>query len=215
MRRRLTLAATLVGALALVPLACIARARVTDALQPRLHVFFDMDNQGKFKAQQANPLFADRRAMRPPVAGTIPRGALAVDERSLSGVDERGEFVQRVPVPLTLELLQRGRERYEIFCSPCHGLAGYGDGIVARRADRLQQGTWVPPASLHDEPAASRPAGHLFHTIGNGIRKMPAYGSQVPVADRWAIVAYLGALQRSQRARLADVPPRLRAALGE
>ena len=87
--------------------------------------------------------------------------------------------------------------------------AGYGDGIVARRADRLQEGTWVPPSSLHDDTVRQRPDGHLFNTITNGIRTMPAYGPQIPERDRWAVVAYVRALQRSQRARVED---RIRAA---
>ena len=85
--------------------------------------------------------------------------------------------------------------------------------MIARRADELQQGTWVPPSSFHDPPATTRPVGHLFNTITNGIRKMPAYGSQIRVEDRWAIVAYVRALQRSQRADLRDVAVELRASI--
>jgi mono/diheme cytochrome c family protein len=113
-------------------------------------------------------------------------------------------------VTVDARLLARGHERYAVFCAPCHGLSGHGDGMVARRADRLQQGTWTPPSSFHVEPVSARPVGHLFNTITNGIRTMPAYGSQVGVADRWAIVAYVRALQRSQRASIDDVPPELR-----
>lgn len=214
MRRTVWMVVVLLATSALIPLAWIARARVTRSPQPRWHLVQDMDNQGRFKAQQANPLFADGRAMRPPVAGTVARGELGDDERRTGGLD-RGEYVHELPLPLTAELLYRGQERYGIYCAPCHGLAGYGDGMVARRADELQQGSWVPPASLHDEPALTRPAGHLFNTISNGLRKMPAYGTQIPVDDRWAIVGYVRALQRSQHARLADVPPELRDAVEE
>jgi mono/diheme cytochrome c family protein len=115
-------------------------------------------------------------------------------------------------------LLQRGADRYQIYCAPCHGLAGYGDGIVALRADRLMEGTWVPPTSVHDATVLARPVGHLFNSITNGIRTMPAYGSQIPVDDRWAIVAYVRAMQRGrhapasvltaeERARLVEVAP--------
>jgi mono/diheme cytochrome c family protein len=150
--------------------------------------------------------------MRLPLPGTVARGQLREDDAYYRGI--RGqEYVTELPVELTMARVERGRERYNIYCSPCHGLSGYGDGMVARRAERLQQGKWVPPASLHAEPAYSRPVGHLFNTITNGIRTMPAYGSQLPVEDRWAIVTYVKALQRSQRARLEDVPPEERASL--
>jgi mono/diheme cytochrome c family protein len=204
----------LLAALALVPFALVARARATRSSEPRLHVVADMDNQPRFKSQQANPWFADGRAMRPTVEGTVARGALRLDEAYYRGASG-GAYLDGFPdrVALTRETLERGRERFEIYCAPCHGLAGYGDGIVARRADRLQQGTWIPPASLHVEPAASRATGHLFNTITNGIRSMPAYGSQIPVEDRWAVVAYVRALQRSQRARIEDVPAEQRSRL--
>jgi mono/diheme cytochrome c family protein len=113
-------------------------------------------------------------------------------------------------VAVSEALMRRGQERWEVFCTPCHGSAGYGDGPVARRADRLQEGTWTPPSSLHTDLVRSRPAGYLFNTVTNGVRNMPAYGSQIPVHDRWAIVAYMRALQRSQNATVADVPVELR-----
>src|SRR5512140_1291959 len=172
------------AALGVIPFALIARSRTSPTPEPRIQIVRDMGKQPKFLAQAPNPLFADGRAMRPPVEGTIPRGGLG-DPVFLTGRDVEG-WVDHLPVPLTAQLLQRGKERYEVFCSPCHGLSGYGDGIVARRADRLQEGTWVAPASYH---------------------------GQIPVDDRWAIVAYVRALQRSQDARIEDVPPDLRAKL--
>jgi mono/diheme cytochrome c family protein len=196
------------AALALVPFACVARARVTRSPLPRLHVAPDMDNQGRFESQQANPWFADGRAMRPPVAGTVARESLDDDEVYTRGYVGQA-WATAFPDRLTVDerLLARGRERYAVFCSPCHGLSGYGDGMVARRADQLQQGGFTVPSSFHAEPVSSRPVGHLFNTISHGIRTMPAYGSQIPVADRWAIVAYVRALQRSQHASIDDVPP--------
>jgi mono/diheme cytochrome c family protein len=116
-------------------------------------------------------------------------------------------------VSVTSELMRRGRERYDVFCSPCHGLAGYGDGPVSKRAESLQEGTWTPPASFHTDLVRGRPAGHLYNSIANGIRNMPAYGAQIPVDDRWAIVAYIRALQRSQYSNVEDVPAELRASL--
>jgi len=172
----------------------------------------DMDNQPKFGPQSRNRLFADRRAMRPPVEGAVARGALREDNGLYRGA-VGGVWVEQIPVAVTDQLLRRGRERYDIFCSPCHGLAGYGDGMVAKRADALQEGTWTPPASLQSELVRGRPVGHLYNSITNGIRNMPAYGPQITVEDRWAIVAYLRALQRSQSATVEDVPPELRAQL--
>ncbi|MDX2436692.1 MAG: cytochrome c [Acidobacteriota bacterium] len=195
-----------------VPLALIMRARVTTSSQPRIHIIPDMDNQPKYKTQSRNPLFADRRAMRPPVDGAVARGAVVGEQTYMSG--RAGEtWVVEIPVPVDEGLLATGRQRYDIYCSPCHGLAGYGDGMVAQRADALQEGTWTPPTSFHTDLIRQREAGHLFNTISNGIRNMPAYGSQIPVEDRWAIVAYMRALQRSQNATTDDVPEDIRAQL--
>lgn len=202
----------LLASLALIPVACIARARVLRSATPRLHLVQDMDNQGRYKSQQLNPWFADTRAMRLPVEGTVARGQLRANDAYERGV-VGDEYVTTFPVKVDTELIDRGQQRFNIYCAPCHGLSGYGDGIVARRAERLQQGTWVPPASLHAEPAYSRPVGHLFNTITNGIRTMPSYGSQIPVADRWAIVSYVKALQLSQHASIEDVPPEERQSL--
>ncbi len=195
-----------------IPLALIMRARVTTSPKPRIHVVPDMDNQPKFKTQARNPLFADRRAMRPPVAGAVPRGATLGDAVLTAG-KVADDWVETIPVEINRELLDRGRERYDIYCSPCHGLAGFGDGMVAKRADELLEGTWTPPTSFHSELLRTRPVGHIFNTISNGIRNMPAYGPQIPVDDRWAIVAYVRALQRSQNATVDDVPPDYRAQL--
>jgi mono/diheme cytochrome c family protein len=208
--RWLIFSAAIVTALALVPLAYFAKARTTTSERPRINIVPDMDNQPKLKAQKANPMFADGRAMRPPVAGTVARGELRDDTALHAGKDTAGVWVEAIPVPVTAQAMKRGKERYDVFCAPCHGLAGYGDGIVAKRADRLQEGTWTPPSSLHTDLVRSRPDGQLYNTIANGVRNMPAYGAQIPVADRWAIVAYVRALQRSQNARIADVPADMR-----
>lgn len=192
-----------------VPLAVILRARYATSPKPRIHIIQDMDNQPKYKAQARNRLFADRRAMRPPVAGTVARGELGDDDRLHLG-SVGGEWIEEIPVPVTMQLMRRGRERYDVYCSPCHGLGGHGDGMVSKRAEALQEGTWTPPASFHTELVRSRSAGHLYNSIANGIRNMPAYGTQISVEDRWAIVAYIRALQRSQNAPVTDVPPDLR-----
>jgi mono/diheme cytochrome c family protein len=173
-----------------------------------------MDNQPRYKSQQVNPLFADTREARPPVAGTIARGRLGAGDAHDKGSRD-GRWVGAFPVPVTMSLLARGRDRYDIYCAPCHGLAGSGDGIVAVRADRLQEGTWVPPSSMHAASVLERPVGHLFNTITNGIRTMPSYGSQIPVDDRWAIVAYVRALQLGGHAKATVLTAEERAKLVE
>jgi len=199
-------------ALSWVPIALIMRARVTTSSKPRIHIIPDMDNQPRYGAQSRNPLFADRRAMRPPIAGTVARGTVLGDPALATG-KLGDDWVVAIPAPVSPSMLERGRQRYDIFCSPCHGLAGAGDGMVAQRADELLEGTWTPPTSFHTDLLRQRPAGHLFNTISNGIRNMPAYGPQVPIQDRWAIVAYVRALQRSQNATVDDVPEDIRAQL--
>jgi mono/diheme cytochrome c family protein len=209
----------IVSALALVPFAFIARARVKTTTEPRIHPIQDMDNQPYYRAQSASGLFADGRAMRPPVPGTVARGDLQQDPAYYRGLvsdtwtGEEPPWVTGIPVDVTSEFMDRGQERYNIFCSACHGWTGEGNGPVARRAEELQEGTWTPPLSYHSQAVRDRPVGHLFNTITNGIRSMPAYGTQIPVEDRWAIVAYIRALQRAENARLGDVPPELRSRL--
>jgi mono/diheme cytochrome c family protein len=226
-------------ALSFVPLAMIARTRATHTAHPRLQIIPDMDQQPKFKPQSANALFADGRAMRLQVEGTVARGQAELDAHlsrglapaapgagggrqggggpvsgTVSGTAGAGyTWAESFPFALTPDLVKRGQERYNIYCAPCHGLAGGGDGLVQQRADRLQEGPWVPPANLASDLVRGRPAGHIYNTITNGIRNMPAYGPQIPERDRWAIVAYVRALQRSQHAPLEDVPPELRGAL--
>jgi mono/diheme cytochrome c family protein len=199
-------------ALSFIPLALIARSRASHTTRTRLEIVPDMDNQPKFKTQSPNALFADGRAMRPPVEGTVARGEADLDDHLYRGVVDGG-WAGTFPFPLTARILHRGQERFDIYCSPCHGLSGRGDGIVNQRAERLQEGTWTPPADLTSDLVAGRPAGHIFNTVSNGIRNMPAYGPQIPVEDRWAIVAYVRALQRSARTAAGDVPPEVRSTL--
>jgi len=210
--RWLLFAVAILVVLSWVPLALIMRARVTTSTKPRIHVVPDMDNQPKFKPQSRNPMFADRRAMRPPVAGAVAYGE-TLGEPALTNGKIGENWVENIPVEVDRGLLQRGHERYDVYCSPCHGLAGFGDGMVAKRADELQEGTWTPPASFHTALLRERSVGQLFNTISNGVRNMPAYGPQIPIQDRWAIVAYVRALQRSQNATVDDVPPDIRAQL--
>lgn len=210
--------AMVIGAcVALIPPMFILRARVSTTPTPRVHLVPDMDNQAKFKAQSRNDLFADHRAMRQPVAGTVARGELYLDTHMHQGLVD-GKWADTFPIAVDDALLARGRERYGIYCAVCHGASGYGDGVVAKRAEQLQlqgKATWVAPSSYHEGDPLTRAPGHIFNSITNGIRTMPAYGDQISAADRWAIVAYVKALQRSQAATLDDVPAADRAALAE
>jgi mono/diheme cytochrome c family protein len=211
---------------AMIPPALIARARAVPTEQRRIHLIQDMDNQAKFRAQQMNPIFADGRAMRPPVANTVARGELNLDEHFNLGVvpdpakPGAVKWAETFPkaAPMSMELMRRGQERFSIYCQPCHGDAGYGDGIVHKRANELMMtgtdGTsWVQPKSLHEQQIREQPVGQIFNTITRGIRTMAGYESQITVADRWAIVAYVKALQRSQHASPQDIPANMRSNL--
>jgi mono/diheme cytochrome c family protein len=118
-------------------------------------------------------------------------------------------WVTTFPVPVTVKTMKRGQERYNIYCASCHGLAGDGDGLVTRRALELEQGTWIKPSSFHTANLRTQPVGRLFHSITNGVRKMPGYGDLVTVEDRWAILLYVRSLQQSRNADLKDVPSEL------
>jgi mono/diheme cytochrome c family protein len=211
--RWIVYAIVILAVASLLPFAFIARARGAKADRTRLRPIQNMGSQQKYLPQSENPLFADTRAMRPAVEGAVRRGTVIDDGAFTRGRGADGQFVAEFPVPVNRAMLLRGQERFNIYCSPCHGLTGAGDGLVSRRADALQEGTWVPPLTFHGDQVRGRPVGHLFNTITHGIRNMPAYGSQIDPADRWAIVAYVRALQRSQNATVTDVPPDLRAGL--
>jgi mono/diheme cytochrome c family protein len=200
-------------ALSFIPMALLVRAQSAIKTKPRLQVVPDMDSQPKFKAQSVNNFFQDGRAMRQQPTGTLARGQLDTDDLYYYGLDGEGEFSGDFPVDVTEALLARGRERYVIYCAACHGLSGNGNGPVHLRAEKLQEGTWTPPTDMASAVVQGRPNGHLYNTITNGIRNMPAYGFQIEVADRWAIVAYVRALQRSRAATLADVPAEMRKTL--
>jgi mono/diheme cytochrome c family protein len=214
MPKRLTAVIVLLITLSLVPLAFIALARVSFSTLPRIEIVPDMDEQQKFKPQSVNTMFADGRAMRPEIDGTVAYHGAKLDDHYYRGV-ENGGWATTFPSQLRVDkpFIERGRSRYNIYCAVCHGDSGYGNGMVAVRVDELQQGTWTPPSNLHDENVRNRPVGHIFNTITNGIRNMPAYAPQIPVSDRWAIVAYVRALQRSGHASLADIPEDMRQAL--
>lgn len=200
--------------LAALPFLLIAKARTVRSGTPRIHLIQDMDNQPRFEAQSYNGIFADKRGMRPAVPGTVARGAEKADDHFYKG-KTGGEWAADFPSNVTIDMnrMERGQKQFRIYCAPCHGLSGYGNGIVAVRAEELDEGTWTPPTPLHSDTVRERPAGHIFNTITHGIRNMPSYAAQIPEEDRWAIVAYVLALQLSQNATLDDVPNEVRASL--
>lgn len=204
-----------------LPLVVAARRRVTTSEVPQIHIIQDMDNQPRWRGYVSNPVFADGRTIRPAIAGTVARDRLELDDhfyrgypRGADGNVQRNEknepvFFKGYPKELQVDdaLLRRGQLTYNIYCAPCHGNDGFGAGPVHQRAVALQDPKWVPPANLHDALIKARPDGHIYNTVTNGIRNMAGYGSSiVRVEDRWAVVAYVRALQLSQDAP-ADVVP--------
>jgi hypothetical protein len=169
----------------------------------------DMQDQPKMKPYRGTTFFADGLSARQPIAGTVPRGFLRDDTefftgkksgttpgagtQSTQGPDNSfPDDIDYFPIPITEEVVKRGRERYDIFCGACHGLTGNGDGMIVRRGFRRA-------ASFNDDRLRQAPVGHFFDAITNGWGAMPSYASQVPVQDRWAIVAYIRALQEAQK----------------
>lgn len=188
-----------------LPLTFIARARAIRGHDTRLQIIQDMDNQPRCNPQAASPFFADGRAMRPDVPGVVARGQLREDDFLCRG-KVKGAWATEFPMPVTDALVHHGQERFSIFCATCHGLTGAGNGPTHERAVRLGELKWVPPTSLSSQQVRERANGELFDTITNGIRNMPPYASQIGVEDRWAIVAYLRALQLSRDASINTVP---------
>lgn len=152
----------------------------------------DMHDQDKYQAFERNDFFEDRRASRPLLPGTVARGHLEEDSAFYRG-ERDGRLVQSIPLAVDRELLARGRERYDIYCSPCHDRVGTGQGMIVQRGFKA-------PASFHDERLRQAADGYIFQAITNGFGVMPAYAAQITARDRWAIVGYIRALQLSQAA---------------
>ncbi len=187
--------------IALVLIAGCFRGLPSD--KPPIHIIRDMFNQPRYNPQAESRFFPDSAAMREPEPGTVAWHGADDDSVYFHGVDSKGNLVKQSPVPVTLKLLKRGQQRFNIYCSPCHSRLGDGKGIVVSRG-------FLPPPSFHTDRIRNFPDGQIFDTITNGVRNMRSYGSQVKVADRWAIVSYIRALQLSQNAPLEDVPQEMR-----
>lgn len=201
-------------AFALIPFAIAAKARNSTSTEGHLHLFPDMDFQPKYKSDTACDLFPDQRCNRGEVPGTVARGALREDEALYQGLQD-GEWTIGFPRGLDLNeaFVKRGRVRYDIYCAPCHGFDGRGLGPVPARL--LSVGAAWSVRNLVDPAAtpAKMPNGQLFNTISNGFNTMMGYAQQIPATDRWAIVAYVRALQRAYNATLEDVPADKRATM--
>jgi len=167
----------------------------------------DMHDQPKYKPLAASTFFHDGQSARPLVADTVARGHLDEDVELYTGKTAGGKLVDVLPMPVDADVLRRGRGRFEIYCSPCHDRTGSGHGMVVRRGFKA-------PPSYHIDRLRQAPVGYFYDVMTNGFGAMPDYRAQVSVADRWAIVAYIRALQYSQHATLADVPESERATLG-
>ena len=221
-----------------IPLAMIVRTRAVKSPRERIHIFQDMDIQPRYGAQSPHDLYADGRAMRKPVEGTVAQGELRTDDHYHRGYETDGnletvmvtrtsngnetevpKYYDSFPdeVEVDQAFLERGRERYGIYCGVCHGEAGYGDGPVQRRVDLLTEASamdkewdpvegWAPVRNLHEARIREQPLGQLYDTITRGMGKMPGYATQMPPEDRWAIVAYVRALQLSQHFPADELP---------
>ncbi len=195
--------------IASVPIAMMLHVRGTLSPKPRVQPFQDMAVRPGAGPQAESRLFADGRAMRPPVPGAVARGRLADDDHYYRGYRiERDpdtgaaelRFYEDLPerVEVTDRLLTRGREMYMAHCVACHGQSGRGEGLVSLRAIELNEPGWVPPTSLLDEQVLEREAGHLYNSIRQGIRSMPPLGTRIDTADRWAVVAWVRQLQQAE-----------------
>ena len=165
----------------------------------------DMHVQPRYQPLDSSNFFSDGRSARPQVPGTVARGELRINEALYAG-KVNGVPVDSFPFPITRQDLERGRERYNIYCSPCHDYTGNGHGMIVQRG-------FPPPPSYHIDRLRNAPVGHFFDVMTNGYGTMYSYADRVSVQDRWRIAAYIRALQMSQHATLDDVPDKDRAKL--
>jgi mono/diheme cytochrome c family protein len=180
-------------AAALLAVLAASACRGMPSSQPPIHLNPSMDDQPKVKAQQESRFFYNGSAMRPPVPGTVAIGELREDAPFFEGKNADGSFVAKAPVEPGEALLERGRNRYTIYCQPCHDARGDGRGILFQRGN-------VPTASFHQDKIRNYPDGQIYDVITNGSGLMPSYRWPLPPADRWAIIAYVRTLQQKRSA---------------
>jgi len=165
-----------------------------------------MSVQPKYDPLEPSDFFADGMSARPRIPGTVARGELALTGFLATG-KINGQDGDGFPFPVTMQVMNRGQERFNVYCSECHGKLGDGNGMIPSRGYRR-------PPSYHTDTLRAAKTGHFFDVMTNGFGAMPSYAAQVPVTDRWAIIAYIRALQLSEHATVNDLPPDLRARLG-
>jgi hypothetical protein len=193
--------------LVIIGVVGVAGFRGCVSRRPPLEIFPDMKRQPRLRPQKPNPFFADGRSSRLPVPGTIARGSPFEDTPVNTGrVTGTTNWVETNPLPITAELLARGRERFTIYCSRCHGEVGDGNGITTKYG-MLRAG------NFHDPRLIQMTDGEIFNTVTMGKNQMPSYASQVTLTDRWAVIAYVRVLQRTRLGTLADVPEEIRPSL--
>ncbi|MCF7806999.1 MAG: cytochrome c [Candidatus Marinimicrobia bacterium] len=158
--------------------------------KPPIHPNPNMDSQDKLKAQSEHTFFPDGASMRTPVEGTVARGELREDDAYYRGKDAAGNFLNKAPIEFTEEILARGKARYDIYCSACHGVNADGKGKI------LDYNYPVPPANFHEERIMKLSDGHMFNAVTNGRLNMPSLKAQVSVEDRWAIIGYIRSIQK-------------------
>lgn len=187
------------SALALVSVIAVSGCmRGCPSSRPPIHINPSMDDQPKVLPQAASNFFYNGASMREPVPGTVPIGGLREDTAFFTGRGADGQFVATIPHPVDDALLERGRQRYTIYCQPCHDARGDGKGILFQRGN-------VPTASFHQDKIRQYPDGQIFDVITNGVGLMAGYRWPIPPADRWAIVAYVRELQRAALERAKAV----------
>ena len=190
----------MLGALALTSLVALTGcARGCPSSRPPIHINPSMDDQPKVLPQTASTFFYDGASMRQPVPGTVPIGGLKEDTAFFTGKGADGKFVATIPVTVDEALRERGRQRYGIYCQPCHDARGDGKGILFQRAN-------VATPTFHQERILKHPDGFIFDIITNGMALMPSYRWAIPPADRWAIVAHVRELERKRLASATAAP---------
>ncbi len=168
----------------------------------------DMHDQPKYIPLRPSNFFGDGRSQRPLIEGTVARGHLNDDTAFFTGRGSDGKFTDEFPFPVTRDVLSRGQDRFNVYCSPCHDRLGNGDGRIVRRGYRH-------PPSYHIDRLRQVPNGYIYDVITNGFGAMPDYSAQIQPRDRWAIVAYVRALQLAHNGKIDDVPADHRADLNE
>jgi mono/diheme cytochrome c family protein len=185
----------------LMNVSALAVLVLTTGCGPLFDIRKAMYDQEKFEPLEATDFFGDRRSARPLIEGTVAQGQLRLNDHLYLGLEMiDGDFrqAQTYPFEITVEDLERGQEMYNIHCSVCHGLSGHGNGMVVQRGYK-----WAP--SYHRDVLRNAPPGYFYNVIVNGYGQMMSYGHQVPVEDRWRIIAYIQTLQRSQYAKVEDL----------